>query len=379
MIEVETDVGDLFTHFVAIGLASILEDRLGTVATIEWADQRHVILRCGDVDLEKAATVVHNHAADHARGNSWVVATAELGDKTRGVLSPRVTRFADPVAKDARALWEQWQSERRSVIDAVAWESWLDFRFIGALGEPSYWQRLDRNRTFNPDLGASLWEMKTRNKGEEFVQNRLGPLARAVAARSIDQVAQGLSGDRLVDEAGKNSLDSRTPTGLRAPGPADNAQAWCALWGLNAMPTRPVAPTATRGQSRSHTAGAIDFGGGKVLFAVPVPIRPVTLARFRAVARSAALSRFVIGREQETVPSKDGTKKLERDAQTSSAAAWLTSHGIGGVAVAERYTSGNPNAPEHWARRARYEATGVRERTIPFVLAHAGHENGRRS
>src|SRR5690606_39049936 len=132
--------------------------------------------------------------------------------------------------------WHSLQQQRWHAIDGTP--TGLDQRFIGALGEPAYWAA--SNDGIRPDNGASAWEMKTRNRGEDFVRNRLSLLAKSVSQRGEQQVLSGLLGTSIVDEVGKNGLDSRTPTGLAAPGVADNARAWCALWAISLFPVRPV-------------------------------------------------------------------------------------------------------------------------------------------
>ena len=69
------------------------------------------------------------------------------------------------------------------------------------------------------DSAASRLEMQPRNIGSEFVGTRLRKLADAVAARPAAQILSGLLGDSERDEAGGDAADSRTATGLAAPGP----------------------------------------------------------------------------------------------------------------------------------------------------------------
>src|SRR5690606_33927499 len=102
------------------------------------------------------------------------------------------------------------QAERHALLDAAYGPStsWLDLQMMCALGEPAYWYRRPDGK---PDLdrGASRWEMKTRNRGEDFVANRLAVLCQKVAERTPEAVLAGLRGDDPVDEAGKNAVDSR--------------------------------------------------------------------------------------------------------------------------------------------------------------------------
>ena len=127
-----------------------------------------------------------------------------------------------------------------------------DYRYFGALGQPSYWSGKKNKDDLQSDNGASRWEMVTRNQGKEFVRDRLLPLSQIVAARSVDEVRDGLLGLRIEDEAGKNEATSRTATGLHAPSKTDNARAWCALIGVSAFPTR----ISTDG-SHASTAGQL--------------------------------------------------------------------------------------------------------------------------
>src|SRR5690242_8281514 len=86
------------------------------------------------------------------------------------------------------------------------------------------------------DSAASRLKMQPRNIGSEFFGNRLCKLADAIAARTAAQIISGLLGDSVRDEAGSDAADSHTATGLAGPEPADNALAWCALWGISQLP-----------------------------------------------------------------------------------------------------------------------------------------------
>lgn len=66
-------------------------------------------------------------------------------------------------------------------------ETFGDYRYFGALGQPSYWSGEQTNHSLRSDFGASRWEMVTRNKGQEFIGGRLFPLAQKVAARPIEK------------------------------------------------------------------------------------------------------------------------------------------------------------------------------------------------
>src|SRR5699024_1466252 len=139
--------------------------------------------------------------------------------------SPRIKAIQEP------ETWQELQAERLSAIDEAYCPTprWLDLAFISGLGEPAYWVA-DSQGKCRPDSGASSWEMKTRNRGEEFIGNRLAGLCQVVADRTPEQVLTGLTGKEPRDEIGGGNINSRTPTGLSFPAPTDNALAWCALW-----------------------------------------------------------------------------------------------------------------------------------------------------
>ena len=128
----------------------------------------------------------------------------------------------------------------------------IDLELIGALGEPAYWRFASNGP--RPDEGANRWEMKTRNRGEDFVRNRLRQLARIVADRDATAIVSGLTGHTVEDEAykGKRSDESRTATGLTSPRFTDSALAWCACGGSHRSPssTDSQGPPSLPGRSR---------------------------------------------------------------------------------------------------------------------------------
>ena len=343
MIRVPSDTNDFFDLFFVIGLSQILEAAAGAPVALHWDALSPDAVIEGAGDLTEAAGLVHEHARRHAGTETWVGAVGDQEGRTRGVLSPRVGRFGDAAA------WRHWQAERHRVIDTIAPEDGADLRFVGGLGEPAYWC-VGRTGP-QPERGASEWEMKTRNRGEEFVQNRLHDLARRVSARDAKAVESGLLGATTVDEAGKNSVTSRTPTGLRPPGITDNARAWCALWGLSAFPVRPVAPTATVTAPYSRTAAAPREPGAR-LVGVPVVSAPVTLASYRAIVRGAHLAE-VTSHAARNVLGVQG----DNDApDVNVGKTWLRAHRVEGVTVGRKVFSDNANAPEPWLEFLTFES-----------------------
>ncbi|MGH3815660.1 MAG: hypothetical protein ACRDUV_24940 [Pseudonocardiaceae bacterium] len=221
----------LLSHLALFGLGAILEEA-GATPRLGWTsgmEPRPAVHGAGCTPAE-VAVAVRTHATRRAEPDAWVSCTLpDKRGKLRGLMSPRLTTLAIPEG------WRDLEERRNETIDDVtARRAELDLRMLGALGRPAYWRMRDGQR--RQDEGASRWEMQPRNQGSEFVGTRLSPLARAVAARADDEVLGGLTGAAPVDEINSRKADSRTPTGLAAPGPTDNALAWCALWGFSQLP-----------------------------------------------------------------------------------------------------------------------------------------------
>ncbi|MCI1207537.1 MAG: hypothetical protein LKF98_04610 [Microbacteriaceae bacterium] len=329
---------DAFDHLFGLGLAAILEQQAGVTPRVGWEDRRTLVLAGLGMSLTEVSAHVRDHASAQGQAR-WLTTVEELTAGRRSPLSPRIGKLS---THDDFAELERF---RKPLIDSIDSEAWLTRRFLGALGRPSDWS-VNQQGEHLPDRGASAWEMKTRNRGEEFIRNRLAPLARIVADRGIQSIADGLEGASVVDELGGDRADSRTPTGLRAPGPVDDARAWCALWGLSALPVRPVTgqreSRTVRAANLSCTSGALRGEHGRVVFALPVFVHPVTLARYRAVTASlpfALASSQAVGIGQPALTRRDFS--------------WLHEHHVQALALFPRHRSDNANAPELWAEVAR--------------------------
>lgn len=346
-MRIRGSIKDAFVHFAALGLAAIVETELKTVAKIRWSSQEAVeVVTSGNHSDTEIAAAVHRHASAHALPGSWTQKTAPLNGKLRSPFSPRVGLFS------GEQQWKEWHQAKENMIDEIPNGDFLDLRFIGALGEPSYWCE-DPSKSSQVNSGASQWEMKTRNKGKEFFQDRLAILPGHVSARRIEAVAAGLVGDTVLDEAGKNATNSRTPTGLRAPGPTDNARAWCALWGISNFPVRPV--VVSKGHAVSVTASATRIIKGPVRFYLPVIEDPITLARYRVIVRGVALLKLV-WRTESLAPHAPQAEdsQLPSNSDLKAAAAWSEAHGVVGFMMFKRYVSDNSNSPEFWAQLGEY-------------------------
>lgn len=359
VITLNADLYDLFQVFTVFGLAAELEQAMNEPAEVWWDTEGNAHITCAEATIGDGAKVVKEHAELSVKSD-WMTARTVFADgkgkeQVRATLSPRVGRFAE-----SDGSYHKLQTDRWRAIDSISFSNALDWRFIGALGEPANWW-VDKIAT-NPDYGASAWEMKTRNRGEELLQNRLSLLGEKVALRDWIAVEAGLTGESVIDEAGKNAFDSRTPTGLRRPGPTDNAAAWCALAGLSVTGVRPIAPSSLRARPRSVTYGSTytkDSGNRTTIWLyAPIPTEPTTLSRVRAVFRSAQLERFVREAvEKNASEVRDGSRIPGKGSVPSASAAWLRDHGIGGVVIARKYFTDNPNAPEPWAVPEHFEGT----------------------
>ena len=241
----------LLSHLALYGLAAILDAEGITGVHAAWtqdSDQRPVISAPG-LTGEQAAQAIAGDARRAHDAASWLHRPITLKGSSRAPMSPRLTAFAD------EATWQHAQQQRHTVLDELtAARQWLDLRFLQALGEPCYWVRDGQDR-IQQDNAASRLEMQPRNIGSEFIGNRLRKLAAAVAARDTTQIASGLLGQTVRDEAGGDAADSRSATGLAAPGPTDNAVAWCALWGISQLPLAMRVPADPRIPTTAATTG----------------------------------------------------------------------------------------------------------------------------
>lgn len=318
-IQLAGPVEAALAHMSLVGAAAITESVAKRPVRVSWQESAvSTPLLNLEGTIETVAGAVLDHATAHAESGSWV-----MTDSAPGVWADARLFAARSKAPDASA-WPQIYDQRAEARPPGrgTWGD-LDEAFLAALGEPAWWRQ---DRFAKPDDGASRWEMKTRNRGEEFLRHRLGPLAAVVAGRSVEDIAAGLVGERVEDELGKNSTESRTGTGLAPPGPVDSAVAWCALWGLSALPVR------RRLAAASGSAGMFPISRTSPDFAVlPVFTTPTTVSRYRAVVDSR---KFV---DCAVMPPGAARPTVEE--------VWLTEQGVSAIArFPVEHSSGN--APE---------------------------------
>jgi CRISPR-associated protein Csb3 len=230
-----SDARIMLWHMALYGLGAILEQAGLSDVRLSWTPgmEPRARIDAADVTGDQIAEVVWDHTRHHATPPSWMLADITLKGTPRAAMSPRITPFENDQIR------HQAQHARHTELDALTNErAWLDLRMLAALGEPCYWSHNPKGEPLQDD-GASRLEMQPRNQGSEFVGSRLRKLAQTVTARELPAIKDGLVGDRVQDEAGGDSLASRTATGFANPGPTDNAVAWCALWGISQLPIAP--------------------------------------------------------------------------------------------------------------------------------------------
>lgn len=328
------DVTSALTHFAQLGLADILDEELGCRVRFGWTDAPTPVafVDAGEVTANRIGEAVANHASRAARSESWLRAAVDhCGRPGTAAFSPRIK----PASSDEE--WRSLQRVRHEYLDILLDDGRDgDLRFLGALGEPAYW-RVENGKERRPDHGASRWEMKTRNKGEEFVGQRLLPLAEVMASRSVEQIVAGLTGADRRDELGRDKPESRTSTGFTQPGPTDSALAWCALWGIGNF------PLAHRVNAVSVTPGAFppDVLHPRYMF-LPIIVGAVTAARMRSVIVSSQLS--VVG--SFGLDDLSGERHGLAALNIESARQWLIRRRVGAIARFRILKTGSASAPE---------------------------------
>lgn len=313
----------LLSHLALYGLGAILEAEGAKDVRLGWktpANPRPAVSIASMDELAVAALVARHAQARNAPG-SWVQRDITLKGSARGLMSPRLTAFGED------EVWASAQQARQSVLDELGLNfRWFDMRFLGALGEPSYWRHGPKGEPLQDD-GASRFDMQPRNHGSEFVGTRLRKIAASVSAREPGGILAGLRGE--------TAKDTVTLLDLSNLGPADSALAWCAMWGISQF------PLAMRLRGAARTSGHIGGRRAEWFYA------PMWFGRWRpARLRSVLASRF-----PGTLASSGLTLREPAGAEAAQAHAWLRARGIDGVMRFPIQTFGSASAPERRAMR----------------------------
>ena len=327
------DVTSALTYFAAVGTALIVEEELHQTAYIEYSldSPPKAKVRIGSASTREVAEAIQSVATRWASEGSWATSTHEYPEKKssieRSPFSPRIKQFSDETVRECHVGFRTFHLDHaREQGDT------LMLSLVAGLGEAAYW-RTERNQP-RPDDGASRWEMKTRNKGQEFIKDRLALLVCEDATWEIEEILDGVIGTQVKDALGGNKDDSRSATGFATPGPADNALALLALLGISAF------PVSLQSKKQSVTPGAFPIGFTHPQFAVfPVPNRAVTLSSLKTAIVSSQLdsvAREMLGFEGDS----------EQSVLAAAGKTWLRDRGFGAVVCHQILKTGSSSAPE---------------------------------
>lgn len=335
MVRIRGEIDDLFSHMTLLGLGALVEESGFPSVRIWWDDDEQPVIGAGtELTDSDVASAVHAHVTRLASPTSWLRDRFSFSNGTKTLtVSTTAPRTASPERAED---WRLLEEARQDSIDSMS--SHLERRLVAGLGYRSWWYR--RGKDLRADIGANIWEMRTRNKGTEFIADRLLPLADVVSTWTVEEIRLGLLGETVADTHGKNSLESRTPTGFSTPRPVDNARAWCALWGLSMLPVAHLNDPSLAYPAYLPRRSIQADERHQLL--MPVPNRPVSMARMRALLRSAHLT--------AAVEDKSDGSLLKR--QTSWE--WLRQQGVAALLRFPVRYVGSASAPERQA------LTGIR-------------------
>lgn len=352
-ITIGGDYHTLLSHCALWGAASILANDLGpSRVRAGWIDPDNpgavvnpqAVIEVEGSSPEEAGAVIRDLALMVSSSQHWAAQanwTDKKGDHAVSLLTPRTGL---PETKDLTGKSGQWwQALEDQRAREVSELSPLEQDMVRSLGARSWW--LSEAKGLRPDLGASPWEMKTRNRGEEFLANRFLPLAKEVAGWEPAMILTGLTGQTCNDVLGRNKPDSRTATGLAQPGPCDSAIAWCAFWALTAM--QPVHQTqrSTPGGKGLAAPEPSPYAGrvrGRYMatktetLVLAVPDGLVSPSAWARIQRSRPLTYILDRTDTEPVAVEEARAQL-RAQRVSAAVSFAISR------------SDNPSAPERRA------------------------------
>jgi CRISPR-associated protein Csb3 len=334
------DAHTLLYHLALYGLGDILDAAGVPDVRVSWTPGMEPLPRVTGEGLtpERLDEAVRQHARARTEESSWVQRDVELKGTSRGLMSPRLTSFEDIT------VWSRVQEARHAELDLLTHgHAWADLRLLAALGEPCYWSQ-NGDGVPAQDRGTSRLEMQPRNNGSEFIKTRLRPLARFVGARNRGAVVTGINGSDLVDECGSDKDGSFTPTGLSMPSRTDNALAWCALWGIAALPI--AARVNATARSSGYVGPALDGW-----FYAPVWEKPWRPSRLRTVLAARQL-RDVAASGLSALWTADAEHEL-------AARSWLAARGVVGVVRFPVGVFGSKSIPERRAMRGSTLSTEV--------------------
>ncbi len=270
---------DLFSHCVAIGLASILQNE-GKRVKLHWPDRHHIRVETDDeMSEEKIATVVISSIQKFKKHVSSKESDADSGVDL-ALLNPHIAN---------EKTWDGYNAERAINLDRI--DKFFQKEVV-YIGRPSYWSA-KRND------GASCWIMFSKQSGRYFFETYCSGICKECKAAypisesgnsSIDlnSAARRLAGEECIREGKLSDLTYRQHGLCETGRKIDTLQFWCALHAFGCFSTRPIVPGRADIQSPSNCLGFFKHGG-KEYFCLPVFNKPVYFERFKSVLRSADL------------------------------------------------------------------------------------------
>ena len=284
------DYTSALTHFALYGLSLMVEQKHPGAVTVGWSQegQPRAQMHAEGMSEEEIAECVHSYVSSLAADGSWVNVDQSYGaGKESAVFSPFSPRIRGIDVEKYPDNWASHQKTRQAHLDALMErDDQLSLLWIAGLGESAYWRF--ESKAPRPDHGASRWEMKTRNRGQEFVKDRLRPMCADLATWEPSAMLSGITGQTLYDSL-DDKPESRTGTGFTVPQPTDTALAFCALVGIANF------PVIHQIHRIGVTPGAYPYNAlHPRLMVLPVSSSGrVTPARLRTVLRSHAYRRVV--------------------------------------------------------------------------------------
>lgn len=333
------------SHFALYGLALLCDEQWPGEVRIRWTNERDSKgeLFVPNANEAEVSDLLLGYAEKLSEPDAWPQIRKLYGGKKgrveRAPFSPRFQPIDHVAYTDD---WSEHQAIRLRTLDAcIQTADFVSLQWIVGLGEAAYWRCDLKNK--RPDEGASRWEMKTRNRGEEFVKNRLSPMVKELSTWTNARVLNGITGRCIDDALGKQKPDSRTSTGLTSPAPTDVALAFAGLIGIALFPLAhntsglSITPCAWR-TSDLHPRNIV----------LPIPTEPLSLGRMRNILTSEAMATMVERYGSETL-NADTSETF--DVTVDASASWLCARGVTACMVFPISKTGSDSAPERQIQR----------------------------
>lgn len=333
------------SHFALYGLALLCDEQWPGEVRMQWTKEQDskAELFVPNASEAEVADLLLEYARKLSEPDAWTqVRKLYGGKKGRVELAPFSPRFQTIDHVKYPNDWTEHQTLRLHALNACTQsKDFISLQWIAGLGEAAYW-RCDIKEP-EPDEGASRWEMKTRNSGQEFVQHRLSPMVKELSTWSNARILDGITGQSIDDALGKQKPDSRTSTGLTSPAPTDVALAFAGLIGIALFPLAhntsglSITPCAWR-TSDLHPRNIV----------LPIPTEPLSLGRMRNILTSEAMATMVERYGSETL-NADTSETF--DVTVDASAGWLCTRGVTACMVFPISKTGSVSAPERQIQR----------------------------